>query len=196
MSGQTVAYIRVSSVDQNLDRQRVICQGVDRVFEEKASAGTRNRPVLEEMLNYLREGDTLKVHSMDRLSRSMRDLFNILDELNKKGVRVQFVKEGLSFSSWEDASPMEKFMLTVLAAFSEMERSVIKERQREGIERAKKEGKYKGRKRVLTDEQAIYVAGQVKLGVPKARLAREFKTSATTINRELKRLENKNREAE
>ena len=87
MSGQTVAYIRVSTVDQNLDRQRDICEGVDKIFEEKASAGTRNRPVLKEMMDYLREGDTLIIHSLDRLARNTLDLFNILDELDERQVQ-------------------------------------------------------------------------------------------------------------
>ena len=168
MSGQTVAYIRVSTVDQNLDRQRDICEGVDKIFEEKASAGTRNRPVLKEMMDYLREGDTLIIHSLDRL--------------------VKFVKEQLSFSSWATASPMERLQLSIVAAIAEFDRAKIKERQREGIEKAKKKGKYKGRKRKLNDKQAEYVAEKVKLGIPKAQLAREFGTTTTTINRELQRL--------
>lgn len=188
MIGQTVAYIRVSTVDQNLDRQRDICEGVDKIFEEKASAGTRNRPVLKEMMDYLREGDTLIIHSLDRLARNTLDLFNILDELDKKGVRVKFVKEQLSFSSWATASPMERLQLSIVAAIAEFDRAKIKERQREGIEKAKKKGKYKGRKRKLNDKQAEYVAEKVKLGIPKAQLAREFGTTTTTINRELQRL--------
>jgi len=178
MSGQRVGYVRVSTLEQNTERQ---LDGVelDRVFTEKASGKDSKRPQLEEMLAYVREGDTLLVHSMDRLARNLDDLRRIVQTLTKRGVRVEFKKENLVFTG-ED-SPMATLMLSVMGAFAEFERRLILERQREGIAIAKKEGKYHGRKPVLTPAQVLEVRQRLASGANKRALAEELGVSHETI---------------
>ena len=147
--GQRIGYVRVSSYDQNPDRQ-LENETLDRVFTDKASGKDVNRPQLEEMIQFVREGDTVVVHSLDRLARNLDDLRNLVKNLNDRGVKIQFVKEGLTFTG-ED-SPMSNLLLSVMGAFAEFERALIKERQREGIELAKKRGVYKGRKKALSEK--------------------------------------------
>lgn len=148
--GQVIGYARVSTLDQNTERQ---LEGVtlDRMFTDKASGKDADRPQLKEALAYLREGDTLMVHSMDRLARNLDDLRRIVRELTGRGVAVQFVKEGLTFTGEE--SPMATLLLSVMGAFAEFERALIRERQREGIAIAKEKGVYKGRRKALSPEQ-------------------------------------------
>ena len=178
MQGQRVGYIRVSSFDQNPERQ---LEGValDRVFTDKASGKDTQRPELESLLGFVRQGDILVVHSMDRLARNLDDLRRLVNELTERGVRIEFVKEGLTFTG-ED-SPMAKLLLSVMGAFGEFERALIRERQREGIELAKKKGKYKGRKRSLSSEQVAELKNRVAVGEKKAGLAREFGISRETL---------------
>ena len=178
MQGQRVGYIRVSSFDQNPDRQ---LEGValDRVFTDKASGKDTQRPELESLLGFVRQGDILVVHSMDRLARNLDDLRRLVNELTERGVRIEFVKEGLTFTG-ED-SPMAKLLLSVMGAFGEFERALIRERQREGIELARKKGKYKGRKRSLSPEQVAALKERVAAGEKKAGLAREFGISRETL---------------
>lgn len=142
-----VGYIRVSSVDQNTVRQ-LDGVGVDRVFTDRASGKDTARPKLEEMLAFVRDGDTVLVHSMDRLARNLDDLRRVVRTLTGKGVRVEFVKENLTFTG-ED-SPMATLLLSVMGAFAEFERALILERQREGITAAKQRGVYTGRTPALT----------------------------------------------
>lgn len=141
-----VAYRRVSSIDQSLDRQLVEQGDIEKVFEEKVSGASRDRPALEEMIAFVREGDTVIVHSLDRLGRDIRDLLNIVNELNAKGVAVEFVSERLRFSQDDDDS-LAKLQLHMLAAFAEWERSTARRRQAEGIARAKElhPERYRGR---------------------------------------------------
>lgn len=178
MSGQNVGYIRVSSVDQNTARQ---LDGVslDKVFEDKASGKDANRPQLIACMHHLREGDTLHIHSMDRLARNLDDLRRIVKGLTEKGVVVRFHKESLSFTG-ED-SPMANLLLSMLGAVAQFERELIKERQREGIAVAKSEGKYKGGKKKLTDEQVSEMLGKIASGVKKAVVAREYGISRETL---------------
>src|SRR5690349_14604168 len=129
MKHQTVGYIRVSSVDQNTERQLEDVT-LDKVFTDKASGKDTNRPQLQAALTYLRQGDTLVVHSMDRLARNCEDMLRIVRELNGKGVSVRFVKENMSFTAGAD-DPRSTLMFTMLSAFSQFERALIKERQRE-----------------------------------------------------------------
>lgn len=138
-----VGYIRVSSVDQNTDRQ---LDGIelDKVFEEKLSGKNMERPELNTCLNFLREGDILFVHSIDRLARSLRDLLNMVDDLVKKGVVIKFVTENMEIG--KNGNPMAEFMFFVLGSFAEFERKMIKSRQREGIRKAKERGQQFGRK--------------------------------------------------
>ena len=145
-NGKIIGYVRVSTFEQNIDRQ---LEGfkLDRVFTDKLSGKDTNRPALDEMLDYVRDGDIIIVHSMDRLARNLDDLRSLVFKLNSKQVKIQFVKENLTFTG-ED-SPMSNLLLSVMGAFAKFERSLIRERQLEGIALAKKRGVYKGRKKVL-----------------------------------------------
>ncbi|OLT15537.1 hypothetical protein BJF80_08885 [Serinicoccus sp. CUA-874] len=181
MSGQVVAYLRVSSVEQNLDRQRETVGQCDRTFEEKVSGGAREgREALAECIAYLRDGDTLRVASMDRLARSLTDLRAIVDEITTKGAAVTFVKEGQTYSR-ESTDSMSRFLLNMLGAFAEFERELIRERQAEGIKAAKERGVYRGRRRRLSPEQIEQARERVEAGVPVARVAREAGCSRTVL---------------
>ena len=143
-----IGYIRVSTEHQETARQQEIMGNykVDRIFPEKLSGANTDRPQLRDMLDYVREGDTLYVESISRLGRSTKDLLNIIDTLNDKGVTLISHKEKI-----DTDTPTGKFMLTVFAALSQLEREQLKQRQREGIEIAKAQGKYTGRKPLPTD---------------------------------------------
>jgi DNA invertase Pin-like site-specific DNA recombinase len=173
-----VGYIRVSTVDQNTVRQ---LDGVDveRTFTDKASGKDTARPQLDELIAYVRDGDTVIVHSMDRLARNLDDLRRLVRSLTGKGVRVEFVKENLTFTG-ED-SPMANLLLSVMGAFAEFERALILERQREGIAVAKTRGAYTGRKPALTAEQAQQLRARASGGESKAALAKEFGVSRETV---------------
>lgn len=129
MQGQRIGYIRVSSFDQNPDRQLEQIE-VGKVFTDKASGKDTQRPELERLLAFVREGDTVVVHSMDRLARNLDDLRRIVQGLTQRGVRMEFVKEGLAFTG--DDSPMANLMLSVMGAFAEFERALIRERPARG----------------------------------------------------------------
>lgn len=178
MQGQRVGYVRVSSLDQNPERQLEHVQ-VDRVFTDKASGKDTQRPELERLLGFVREGDTVVVHSMDRLARNLDDLRRTVQTLSQRGVRVEFTKESLTFTG-ED-SPMANLMLSVMGAFAEFERALIRERQREGIALAKKRGAYRGRKKSLSDDQVAALRLRAAGGEQKATLAREFGVSRETL---------------
>ncbi|CAB5619822.1 DNA-invertase hin [Escherichia coli] len=150
MHGQRIGYVRVSSFDQNPERQLEQIQ-VDKVFTDKASGKDTRRPELERLLAFVREGDTVVVHSMDRLARNLDDLRRLVQGLTQRGVRIEFLKEHLTFTG-ED-SPMANLMLSVMGAFAEFERALIRERQREGIALAKQRGAYRGRKKSLSSER-------------------------------------------
>jgi len=173
-----VGYVRVSTVDQNTVRQ---LDGIDveRVFTDKASGKDTARPKLDELMSFVRDGDTVIVHSLDRLARNLDDLRRVVRTLTNKGVRVTFVKEGLTFTG-ED-SPMATMMLSVVGAFAEFERALILERQREGIAAAKQRGVYTGRKPALTADQAQELRERAAAGVKKSVLAREFGISRETV---------------
>jgi DNA invertase Pin-like site-specific DNA recombinase len=173
-----IGYIRVSSLDQNAVRQ-LDGQKLDKVFTDKASGKDTKRPQLQACLEYIREGDVLIVHSMDRLARNLDDLRKMVLDLTKKGVHVRFIKENLTFTG-ED-SPMSNLLLSLLGAVAEFERSMIRERQREGIALAKKAGVYKGRKPSLTADQVSEIRRRVAAGEQKTGLAVEFKVSRQTL---------------
>jgi DNA invertase Pin-like site-specific DNA recombinase len=173
-----VGYIRVSSVDQNTVRQLDGIE-VERTFTDTASGKDTARPKLDEMLAFVRAGDTVTVHSMDRLARNLDDLRRTVRTLTGKGVRVEFVKENLTFTG-ED-SPMATLLLSVMGAFAEFERALILERQREGIAAAKQRGAYTGRKPALTPEQAHQLRERAAAGEPKSALAKELGISRETI---------------
>lgn len=178
--GQVVGYKRVSTLDQKTDRQLDAVE-VHRTFEDHASGKDTKRPQLAQMLAYVREGDTVVVHSMDRLARNLEDLRSVVRTLTTRGVRVQFVKESLTFTA--EASPMSQLLLNVMGSFAEFERALIRERQREGIALAKARGVYKGRGRALTAEQVEQLLRQVGEGAKKAALARKFNVSRQTVYR-------------
>jgi DNA invertase Pin-like site-specific DNA recombinase len=178
MNGQHIGYKRVSSNEQSTDRQLVGAK-LDRVFEDKLSGTTTNRPQLKACLGHLREGDTLNVHFIDRLARNMSDLLQIVNDLTSEGVTVHFAKESLTFSGGD--SPIDKLMLQMLAAFSEFEVSMIKSRQREGIAAAKGRGVLFGAKPKLTSEQVLDIRARVGQGEPKAALAIEYGVSRQTV---------------
>jgi DNA invertase Pin-like site-specific DNA recombinase len=175
--------VRVSTEVQNLDRQ---LDGVvvERVFADTVSGKDTRRPQLEALLGYVRDGDTVVVHSMDRLARNLDDLRRLVRELTGRGVSVEFVTEGLTFTG--DDSPMATLLLSVMGAFAEFERALIRERQAEGIAQAKKRGAYKGRKKVLTPEQVVDIRARAEAGEAKAALAREYGVSRETLYQHLR----------
>lgn len=177
-SGKRIGYVRVSTLDQNESRQLEGVQ-LDKRFVDKASGKDTKRPQLQAALDYLRDGDVLVVHSMDRLARNLDDLRKIVLGLTERGVVVEFAKEHLTFTTEDNA--MSKLLLSVMGAFAEFERSLIRERQREGITLAKKAGVYKGRKPSLTPERITQLRARVAAGEKKAALAREFGISRETL---------------
>ena len=183
MSGQNLGYKRVSTVDQNTSRQ-LDGLALDRTFTDKASGKDADRPQLEALLQYAREGDTITIHSMDRLARNLDDLRSIVSKLTKRGVKVHFVKESMTFTG-ED-SPMALMMLSVMGSFAEFERSLIRERQREGIALAKTRGAYKGRKASLSPSDVVRLKERISAGVPKATVAKEFGVSRETLYKALR----------
>lgn len=178
-AGQRVGYCRVSSVDQNLARQLDGIQ-LDRVFEDKASGKNAERPALKQLQLFVREGDTVLVHSIDRLARNLVDLRAIVSALTAKGVVVTFVKESLTFTS-DTSNPMSTLMLSMMGAFAEFERSMILERQREGIAAAKAAGRPTGRPEALKPSQVAQIAERAGRGESKVKLAAEFKVSRATL---------------
>jgi len=184
MTGQRVGYRRVSTADQNTARQ-LDGVPVDKLFEDKLSGKDRERPQLKACLDFVRDGDTLIVHSMDRLARNFVDLCQLVKELTAKGVTVEFVKEHLTFTNAEQAGidkAMAKLQLHIMGAVGEFERAMILERQREGIAIAKAEGKYKGRKPSLTNAKAEELRLRVAMRTTsKADLAEEFGISRETL---------------
>lgn len=183
MKGKRVGYVRVSTVEQNTERQLENIQ-LDKIFTDKCSGKDVVRPALEELIDYIRDGDRIIVHSMDRLARNVDDLRRLVKIINGKQAVVEFTKEGLIFTG-ED-SPISTLMLSVMGAFAEFERAIIKERQMEGIALAKKRGVYKGRKPSLSAEQINALMLKVNLGEPKSKLAKEFNISRETLYKYLR----------
>jgi len=171
-----VGYVRVSGVDQNTVRQ-LDGIAVERTFTDRVSGKDTTRPKLDELLSFVRNGDTVIVHSMDRLARNLDDLRRLVRTLTGKGVRVEFVTENLTFTG-ED-SPMATLLLSVMGAFAEFERALILERQREGIAAAKQRGVYTGRKPALTTAQQL--RERAAAGERKSVLAKEFGISRETV---------------
>lgn len=178
MAGQNIGYVRVSTVVQNTARQ---LDGVtlDKTFTDKISGKSTDRPQLAACLSYVREGDVLHVHSMDRLARNLEDLLRMVRELNSRGVQVQFHKENLIFTG--DDNPMAVLMLSLLGAVAAFERQLIRDRVDEGVALAKAAGKFKGGTRKLKSEQVEALVARVSQGIPKAKVAREFGISRETL---------------
>lgn len=152
----------------------------DRIFTDKASGKDANRPELVNCLEHLREGDVLHVHSIDRLARNLKDLQTIIEKLTQKGVTVRFYKEHLTFEAGNN-SPMQTLMLQMLGAFAEFERTLIKERQREGIEAAKAQGKKLGAPAKLSAEQAAEIKTLIEQGADKSKTAKRYGISRPTL---------------
>lgn len=186
-TGQKVAYVRVSTTEQNSARQLEEIRNyteVSRIFEDRISGRSRaERPQLTECIKYVREGDELIVSSIDRLARSLTDLRTLVDEITAKGVTIRFLHENLTFS--KDQNPRDSLMLSILGAFAEFERAIIRERQAEGIALAKKAGKYKGRKRALSPDQIKEARERISSGEAKAAVAKSFNIARTTLYRAL-----------
>ena len=178
MPGQRVGYVRVSSFDQNPQRQLDQVE-VARVFTDKASGKDVCGSQLDQLLAFVREGDTVVVHSMDRLARNLDDLRRIVQKLTRNGIFVEFVKEHLTFSG--DDSPMAQLMLSVMGAFAEFERALTRERQREGIALARQRGVYRGRKKALRPDQVVELRQRAQAGESKTRLAEAFAISRETV---------------
>jgi DNA invertase Pin-like site-specific DNA recombinase len=178
MAGQRIGYVRVSTVEQNAVRQ-LDGVAVDCTYTDRASGRDTDRPELQGLMKFARHGDTVIVHSMDRLARNLDDLRRIVHELNGKGVRIEFVKEQLTFSG-ED-SPMATLMLSVMGAFAEFERALIRERQREGVALAKDRGAYKGRRPTLSEEKRAELKSRAASGESKLQLAKQYGISRETV---------------
>lgn len=182
---QQIGYVRERAVDPNMGQQ---LDGVelDKVFVEKISGVSIKRPKLEECLAYIRPGDTLNIDSMDRLARNLKDLQKIVEDLTKREIVVRFHKESLTFTN--EANPMSKIMLQIMAAVAGFERALIKERQLEGIAKAKQAGKHLGRKPSLNDKQLTELKEMIDGGRHKTEVADHFKVSRQTIYRLLEKM--------
>ncbi len=177
-----IAYVRVSTADQNEERQiaALECRGIDKWFIEKVSAKDMNRPKLQEMLDYIRSGDTIYIHDFSRLARSTKDLLEIVEQLHAKDVGLVSNKENIDTST-----PQGKLMLTMIGAIAEFERENLLERQREGIAIAKRQGKYKGRKPKAIDE-ALFDAEYIRYmarKITKVQFAKNLGVSRPTLDK-------------
>lgn len=181
-----IAYIRVSTIEQNEQRQIEAMQkyNIEKWFTEKISAKDTNRPKLQELLEFAREGDTIHIHDFSRLARSVKDLLDIVEQLNAKGVHLISNKENIDTST-----PTGKLMLTMIGAVNEFERSNLLERQREGIAIAKRSGKYKGGKRKKVNNFEEYYARYLAREFNKVTLARELGISRPTLDKIIKEFE-------
>lgn len=175
-----IAYVRVSSIEQNESRQLEALQvhKIDKWFSEKVSAKDDNRPQLKAMIEFAREGDTIFIHDLSRIARNIKDLLNIVETMKSKGINLVSNKERI-----ETSSPSGKLMVVMLAAFNDFERESILERQREGISIAKREGKYEGRKKIVIKEFEKYYLRYKNRELTKAQLCRELKISRPTLNK-------------
>jgi DNA invertase Pin-like site-specific DNA recombinase len=182
MTGKKIGYIRVSTKLQNTERQ-LDGLALDISFTDHSSGKDTKRPKLEELLNYVRDEDIVFVHSMDRLARNLDDLKYIIKTITSKHAQVNFVKEGLEFTS--SSSPMSQLMLSLMGAFAEFEHSLIRERQLEGIAKAKKRGVY-DRLRKLTNNQvqeikSIFAKETNSIKINKAALAKQYGISRPNL---------------
>lgn len=178
-----VAYVRVSTADQNDERQIEALKKyeIDEWFTEKVSAKDTNRPKLQEMIRYVRKGDTVYVHDFSRLARSTADLLKIVKDLENKNAHIISLKE-----NFDTSTPTGKLMMTMMAAIAEFERDNILERQREGIAIAKAKGKYKGRKKVVVPDFGDYYNMYMTRKINKTQIAQKLKVSRPTVDRLIK----------
>ena len=189
-SGQKIGYVRVSSVDQN-DARQLDGLVLDKIFTDKASGKDVHRPQLQALLSHVREGDHVYVHSMDRLSRSLKDLQEVVELLTARGVAVEFCKENLKFerpgnNSGGHTAAYSKLLLQMLGAVGEIERALIRERQREGIAIAKTKGVYKGRKPGLNAEMKLKLREMIASGISKTEIAKNLAISRASVYQYIK----------
>ena len=178
--GKNIAYVRVSTAEQNETRQKEALKkyDIDKWFIEKASGKDTNRPRLQEMLEYIREDDTVYVEEFSRLGRSTADLLNTVQQIEDVGAKFVSLKE-----NFDTKTPTGKLQMTMMAAIAEFERSMILERQREGIAIAKREGKYKGRKAVSVPNIGTYYDKYMRRKGTKVSIAHELGISRTTLDK-------------
>ena len=178
-----LAYVRVSTVEQNEERQIEALKkfNIEKWFTEKVSGKNMDRPKLQEMLDFCREGDTIYIHDFSRLGRSSKDFFDIVERLKEKGVHLVSNKENI-----DSSTPQGKLMLTMIAAIYEFERENMLERQREGIAIAKREGKFKGRKPLELDDFDKYYELYVSRQITKSEMARKLNISRPTLDKMIK----------
>lgn len=189
MNGKKIGYVRVSTEDQNHERQLHGLE-LDKMFIDHASGRDTERPQLMAMLDYVRDGDIVYVHSMYRFARNLVDLRNLVEQLTNEKVEVVFVTENLKFDGADN--PMSRLLLSVMGAAAEFELAKIKERQMEGIALAKKRGVYKGRKPSLNDEQIALLQERVAKGDKKAHIARDLGISRETVYQYIKKVSSRN----
>ncbi|WP_312548508.1 recombinase family protein [Massilia sp.] len=183
-TGQTVGYVRVSSIGQNTARQ-LDGLTLDQVFTDKCTGGDTNRPALKAMLAHVRKGDTVVVHEISRLARNTADLLALVEQLTNKGVAIEFKKEGLTFTGDKD-NAMNKMLLTMLGAVSAFELAMINERRAEGQAKAREAGKHMGRHAKLTPEQVVKLRQRVEAGESKVEIAKDLGISRATLYATLK----------
>ena len=174
-----VGYRRVSDITQSLERQDLV--GCERIFEEKLSGASADRPALQDMIAFVRSGDEVVVHSIDRLARNLMDLQSIIKELNDKGVTIHFISESLSFSD-DGGNAFQTLQLQMLGAFAQFERTMIRKRQAEGIAKAKAKGVYAKRKRTLNPDKIKRLFDD---GLTKAAIAKRLNISRMSVYRSL-----------
>jgi len=176
-----IGYIRVSSEYQNTERQLDEVK-LDKIFTDKTSGVDTQRPQLQAMLEYVREDDIIHIHSIDRLARNLKDLSQLVEDLNARGITIHFHKENLTFKN--DQDPIKKLMFQLLGSFAEFERSLIRERQREGIAKAKQAGRYKGRRKTINSN--IIIEAMSKDGASYRKTAKALNVSLSTVQRVMK----------
>ena len=174
-----IAYIRVSTTDQNTERQLDGVK-VDKTFTDKCSGGSTDRPALTDLLDYIREGDTVHVHSIDRLARNLQDLLSLVERFKTKGVTLKFHKESLTFEG-SVTNAMQDLMLSMIGAVAQFEKAMINERQREGIEKAKARGVYSQERKKKVDRDEVKAL--LNEGLPMAQIAKKLGCSSKTIQR-------------
>lgn len=181
-----IAYVRVSTIEQNEARQIEALNkyGIEKWFTEKVSAKDTNRPMLQQMIDFAREGDTIYIHDFSRLARSTKDLLDIVELLQKKNIHLVSNKENI-----DSSTPTGKLMLTMIAAINEFERANLLERQREGIAIAKRNGVYKGRKAVVSDKFEDYYQEYINRAINKVEFAKKLKISRPTLDKLIKERE-------
>lgn len=186
-SSAKIAYARVSTDDQNLDRQletlKAYCP--DKIFTDHLSGKNLERPGFQQMMDYVREGDIIYVASMDRIARNLDDLLSTTKLLQSKGITVHFLKENICLNPGTETSSMSKLIMSIMGAVAEFERSLIRERQREGILLAKARGVYKGRKPIDPDKMQE-ARKLIDEGFTKTKVCEKLQISRQTLYKYLK----------